>query len=245
MINDPKWRTIARISQQKIGDVIAVYVHMMTCASNATERGRTEGWCDEDVATALDIDTDQVAAICQAMQGRVLDGDRLAGWEKRQPLREDGSASRSKEWREAQKAQNRTQPNATERTETLEKSREEETKKRTRKTKAASPSAMPDVLPDWLPLKPWNDFLAMRQKIKKPVTEQGIPLAIKKLGELMAAGHDPQAVLENSTMNSYLGLFPPPAPHRPASGVGVDVGLGPAGQATAAAALEWLDGGTP
>ena len=37
MPNDPKWRTIARVSKQKIGDVMAVFVHMMTNASQADE----------------------------------------------------------------------------------------------------------------------------------------------------------------------------------------------------------------
>ena len=55
MPNDPKWRTISRVSNQKIGDVIAVYVHMLICASNATERGRTHGWEDEHTASALDL----------------------------------------------------------------------------------------------------------------------------------------------------------------------------------------------
>lgn len=68
MVNDPKWRAIARASEQKIGDVIAVYVHMMTCACNATKRGVTDGWNDEDVATALDIEIDQVTAIRTAIQ---------------------------------------------------------------------------------------------------------------------------------------------------------------------------------
>ena len=129
MVNDPKWRTIARVSKQKVGDVIAVYVHMMTMAANATERGRTEGFNDEDVATALDIDTEQVTAIREAMQGRVLDGDRLTGWEKRQPVREDGASERGKAFRERKKAEkerDRTQANATERQIREEEIREEE-----------------------------------------------------------------------------------------------------------------------
>lgn len=129
MVNDPKWRTISRVSEQKIGDVISVYVHMMTCASNATERGRTQGWSDEDVATALDINTEQVEAIRLAMQGRVLDDDYLSGWDKRQPLREDGASERSKAFRDRKKnaeTELQTQPNATERNQSLEKIREEE-----------------------------------------------------------------------------------------------------------------------
>lgn len=128
MVNDPKWRTIARVSKQKVGDVIAVYLHMMTMAANANERGRTEGFNDEDVATALDIDTEQVTAIREAMQGRVLDGDLLTGWEKRQPLREDGASERGKAFRDRKKAEKertQTQTNANERQIREEEIREE------------------------------------------------------------------------------------------------------------------------
>lgn len=121
MPNDPKWRTISRVSGQRISDVIAVYVHVLVNASNATERGRTQGLCTEDLASALDIESAQVESILDAMQGRVLEGDEVAGWEKRQPAREDGASERAKAWREAQKAEkerNRTQPNATERPDT-------------------------------------------------------------------------------------------------------------------------------
>jgi hypothetical protein len=52
------------------------------------------------------------------MQGRVLDGDMVSGWSKRQVEREDGSAERSKRWREAQKEGKRTQANASERKQT-------------------------------------------------------------------------------------------------------------------------------
>lgn len=125
MPNDPKWRTIARVSKQSIGNVIAVYVHMMVCAANATERGRTQGWSDEDIGTALDLETDQITSIRDAMQGRVLDDDYLAGWERRQPVREDETAStRAKAWREQQKRLKeqgeQTQPNANEHKITLD-----------------------------------------------------------------------------------------------------------------------------
>lgn len=113
MPNDPKWRSISRASGQPITAVISVYVHMLVCASNATERGRTQGWNDEDVAAALDLDTCDVSSIREAMQGRVLDGELLRGWNKRQPKREDNGADRAREWREEKKAErNRTQPNA-------------------------------------------------------------------------------------------------------------------------------------
>ena len=154
MVNDPKWRTIARKSGQKIGDVIAVYVHMMTNASNATERGHLQNWNDEDVASALDIDTAHVQAIREAMQARVLDGEHLTGWSKRQPLREDGSAERGREARERkateeaarkmQEAENeriRTQANAIDQQKRGEEKREELT------SKASTPAGV-DVASD-------------------------------------------------------------------------------------------------
>jgi hypothetical protein len=42
------------------------------------------GWNDRVMGAALDLPGDVVAAIRQAMQGLVLDGDRLTGWDKRQ-----------------------------------------------------------------------------------------------------------------------------------------------------------------
>lgn len=116
MPNDPKWRTIARVSGQPVTAVIAVYLHVLVDASsNADERGRTHSIEVEDIATALDLDDVQVQAILDAMQGRVLEGDVVAGWEKRQPAREDGSAERAKAWRERKKEEGertRTQANA-------------------------------------------------------------------------------------------------------------------------------------
>ena len=125
MPNDPKWRTIARASKQSIAEVMAVYVHLLTTASaNATERGRTDGVCSEDIASALDMGTEQVKGILAAMEGRVVEQGILSGWDKRQPEKEDGAAERARAWREKQKEikaakeeeeRNRTQPNATER----------------------------------------------------------------------------------------------------------------------------------
>lgn len=104
---DPKWRTIARRSGQPVERIIAVWVFMLTNASASTERGTLEGWDDEDVAGALDVDPDDIAAIRNAMQGKTLDGDRLTGWDKRQPKREriDDSRERVKAHRQRQEPQ--------------------------------------------------------------------------------------------------------------------------------------------
>ncbi len=95
MPTDPKWRVVARKSGQPLSCVIAVFNLMMVNASmNADERGTLLNWDDEDAAAGLDMEADAVSAIRSAMQGKVIDNERLSGWEKRQPKREDSSAAR-------------------------------------------------------------------------------------------------------------------------------------------------------
>lgn len=104
MPTDPKFRTIARAAKQPLPTVVAVFTFILADASaNESERGRTTA-TDEDIASAFDIEETDVVAIKAAMQGRVLDGDMLAGWDKRQPKKEDNSAERAKAWREKKQA---------------------------------------------------------------------------------------------------------------------------------------------
>ena len=88
MPNDPKWRTIARISGQPISLVQAIYIHLLVSASQNPTRGHV-AVKSEDLASALDSDDDAISAVLNAMQGRVLDDDYLTGWECRQTKRED------------------------------------------------------------------------------------------------------------------------------------------------------------
>ena len=115
MPTDPKWRTIARVSGQSISTVQAIYLQILVNASenssvtqsdagvtqcDMTKRGVTFGLCAEDIASCLDLETEDVECVFAAMQGRVMDGDRVKGWEKRQPIREDNSAERTRRYRE-------------------------------------------------------------------------------------------------------------------------------------------------
>jgi hypothetical protein len=167
MPTDPKWRVIARKSGRTIPEVIAVYTHMMVAASQAEERGTLSSWDDEDVAAALDMDDDAVTAIRNAMQGKVLDGETLRGWAKRQPRRErdDDSAERVRRHRERKRNQEDSQGvtddetpsdeavtpcNATKRP---DKSREEKIRKKNPPTPLSRGERLPAdwILPDdWL-----------------------------------------------------------------------------------------------
>ncbi len=63
------------------------------------------------------------------------------------------------------------------------------------------------ALPDWLSAEAWRDFREHRQKIRKPLSPRAEELAIKRLDELRRAGHNPTAVLEQSILGGWQGLF--------------------------------------
>jgi hypothetical protein len=59
-----------------------------------------------------------------------------------------------------------------------------------------------------VPKKNWDEFVKMRKKIKAPLTEHAADLVILELKKLQAAGHDPVAVIDQSTRNSWRDVFP-------------------------------------
>lgn len=91
MPNDPKWRTIARISGQPVSLVQATYIHILVSASESPERGcfTIEA---EDIASSLNESDESVNAVITAMQGRVIEGRAILGWSRRQ-LQGDDYAS--------------------------------------------------------------------------------------------------------------------------------------------------------
>lgn len=64
-----------------------------------------------------------------------------------------------------------------------------------------------DFFPDWIDPDTWEAYRAMRIKIRKPMTEAAVTLAIRELERLRTQGQDPKAVLEQSIMHSWQGLF--------------------------------------
>src|SRR3954468_15384364 len=94
--NEPKIRLVAVESGQIEAVVLAVWVRMMICASKADARGTLEGWDDRLVGVTLGLKGSIVTEIRQAMQGVLLDGDTLTGWEKRQRAGSDDAAERKR-----------------------------------------------------------------------------------------------------------------------------------------------------
>lgn len=63
-------------------------------------------------------------------------------------------------------------------------------------------------LPVWIDVKTWEDYQAMRKALRKPMTARAIELTIEKLGDMKEEGQDPNRILEQSIMHSWIGVFP-------------------------------------
>jgi hypothetical protein len=64
-------------------------------------------------------------------------------------------------------------------------------------------------IPDWLPLEDWNDFVAMRKQIKKPMTDRAIKIILGKLEEMKNRRIDISMVLQNSIANNWQNIYEP------------------------------------
>ena len=96
------------------------------------------------------------------------------------------------------------------------------------------------ALPDWIPAEAWAGYVEMRKKIKKPMTDRAVTLAINTLDKLRAEGNDPGAVLDQSTLNAWQGVFAVRVERRGLPRQ-VESRLGIKGQATANNAHAWLE----
>lgn len=70
------------------------------------------------------------------------------------------------------------------------------------------------VLPPHIPAAEWAAFVEMRQRIRKPLTDEGKTLAVGKLNKLAEDGWPPGDVLNHAVMSSNQGLWPPPQDYR-------------------------------
>jgi len=53
-----------------------------------------------------------------------------------------------------------------------------------------------------------NDFVEMRKRIKKPLTDRAKELLVKKLESMASTEMERVEILNNSIMNSWQGIFP-------------------------------------
>lgn len=76
------------------------------------------------------------------------------------------------------------------------------------KRKRKASGALPAIdLPDWMPVDAWNGFIEMRLSKGAKPTERAMELIIRRLDEFRHRGHDPTAVLDQSTRRRWTDVY--------------------------------------
>jgi hypothetical protein len=100
----PRMRLIAHKSGTSVSNVLAVWVTMLCHASRQEPRGTLNAWDDLECALMLGIGEDIVFCVRREMEGRLIDGDHIRGWNDRQSPRDD-SGERVRRFRERKQNQ--------------------------------------------------------------------------------------------------------------------------------------------
>lgn len=82
--------------------------------------------------------------------------------------------------------------------------------KKERSKKKVTPSLRDGAVftpPDWVPSTAWQGFVAMRNSIRAPLTPHAMHLIVNALERFRLLGDDAGAVLDQSTANSWRGVF--------------------------------------
>ncbi|MDT8894211.1 hypothetical protein RSO41_06045 [Halomonas sp. I1] len=75
-------------------------------------------------------------------------------------------------------------------------------------TKDQDTSDQESALPDWLPADAWAELIEHRRQLKAPMNDLAKTKAINKLDKLRQDGSDPAAVIEQTIVNGWKGVFP-------------------------------------
>lgn len=234
MMRDEKLVRVSLKSKQPVERVVWVWGAILESAAEIDDNGRFDLDAAE-VAYFLRADEADICAIFDALAdaARVVDGV-VVNWGDRQ-FSSDRSKERQAAYRERQREKNRngdsdkaigdvtvtslSQPRDGEVT-----AQETETETETYippKPPKGGKRKSDFELPDWVPAEPWAAFVEMRKAIKHPLTPNSMKLAVAELDRLRQAGNDPAAVLNQSALKSYRGLFevkggpPPPKSFEP------------------------------
>jgi len=68
---------------------------------------------------------------------------------------------------------------------------------------------VPAELPDWLNKTDWNDFVEMRKKLKKPMTDRAVKLMLSKLETMKNKGINTSEVLQKSILANWSDVYEP------------------------------------
>lgn len=75
------------------------------------------------------------------------------------------------------------------------------------KRASKSPASDSVDIPDWIPGEAWARWVSHRRAIKAPMTADAAALTIRQLDKFRRAGDPPVAVIDQSILNGWRGLF--------------------------------------
>ncbi|MGR9579957.1 hypothetical protein [Pandoraea sputorum] len=210
-LNDPKMIVLAWEDQRHFIGLLAL-----------KGDGTIDNQCEPElmnriVAQRLWIDSAVIKEVKKRLvsAGLIDDDWQPLAWEKRQ-MRSDSSTERVRNYRSKSKQAGNEAGNDDETLQkrsgngldTEEETDTEEKKRKIKGTRASRRVESTIELPEWLPEKAWANWVAYRRKGKAAFTEHAEELSIEVLGKLRDAGHDPVAVINQSVLRGWTGLFP-------------------------------------
>jgi hypothetical protein len=217
----------SRKVQSLSGDLFKSWCNLLMLATRLDKDGFLPSI--EDIAYALRMSEDQAEVVTEDLVNlRFLDrlkpGLRIHDWGDWQ-LRSYLSTDRVREFRKRQKMKAETGETVSEtfhgnvpgtfhethETHLEENRREEKRKEPPHKLPPGGDIVISNSntsLPDWIAPDDWADYESMRKSIRKPMTPRARLLAVRTLERLRAQGEEPAAVLQQSILQSWQGLFP-------------------------------------
>lgn len=208
--NDPKVQMLSEADQRRLV--------MMFCARSSncnetlheTPNETHVTFSDDSIAFQLRISLEEWlrTKALFVQRGFLNEQNVLLNWNKRQ-YRSDSSTARVRAHRNSVKQQVEQTGNAdeTKRNVTVTPP-DTDTDTDKRKEKAVAKGEKAFVLPDWISQDVWKGFAEMRKQIKKPLSPLASALIVTELIKLKSSGADPNAIIEQSTRNSWQDVFP-------------------------------------
>ena len=207
-------------------------IYLFIWAASNRSDGDLSGMTDEDIELAVDWAGDEGAFVASMVEVGFLDGEecgrKIHDWAEHNPWAA-GTADRAESSRWAALCKRYGREGAADRMPEYAARMRPACDADATRTKpqcesdAPSPSPSPSPLPipkdngaqaplpDWVPVDSWAGYVEMRKKIRKPMTARAMALVLGKLEALRGTGSDPAVILDQSTANSWVDVYPPQA----------------------------------
>lgn len=164
------------------------------------------------IQTFLEPDDDSRSKENEGRRIEEIDGGwRLINHEKYRALRDEESIKEAKRrYINARRAKEKEDSKVVENVENVDRGRYNAEAEAEAEAEAGKPKpkAQRFAPPPWIDPEAWKGFEAMRTKIRKPMTDRARAMIVSELEALKAQGHDPIAVLAQSELHAWAGVFP-------------------------------------